>query len=341
MKKIKVISLAFLCCVPVLAVLIFGREILRPDADIIGIVPQWDSAEYQRILEGLKETAKENGFQILSVIPEEQTVQSQKTAILRLLDQGADSILVEAVAEGGFQEVLDETVEKNVPVLSYNSRINSSDIYAEILPYPIESAADAMLEVMNKKTEENPDQSGQFCVISTTSQDFLREARTRQMLNYLEEGRYPGLRLTGSGFVKEDISLAKEKARQFDEKYPDLSFVICYSTAAALGISESMESDEISWNMVCEGSVDDLKGKVSDGTVILTYDYEKYGDLLASLAVYSVKNPYPFDEGELFTDVSGNTYAFQNKWEYGEKVDGASDHNALYMQTEPEIVIAG
>lgn len=310
------------------------------DEKIIGVIPGYDSSEFERIQPGLAAEAEKLGYHVIAKIPEEMTVQAQREAMGELVKEGADCILVEAVAEGGFQDVLDECSICKIPVLAYNSRINSQDIYAEVLPYSIESAAEAMLSVM----AEDTDASGQFGVLSSTSQDYLREAATREMLTRIEAGMYPALRFTGSGFVKEQEELILEKADQMEKKYPDLEYLVCYSTVDAQGISDYMEKNNSSWKLICEGSLDELKPFASERTVVLTYDYYRYGKFLANLAAEAIDSDQAPTSGDRFGWEDDREYIFTPKWEWGRDDSetssnaGTPDFCSITMQEAPEVM---
>lgn len=308
------------------------------DEKIIGVIPGYDSPEFERIQPGLAAEAEKLGYNVIAEIPEEMTVQAQREAMSKLVKEGADCILIEAVAEGGFQDVLDECSIWGIPVLAYNSRINSQNIYAEVLPYSIESAADAMLSVM----AEDTDASGQFGVLSSTSQDYLREARTREMLTRLEAGMYPALRFTGSGFVKEQEALVLEKADQLEKKYPDLEYLVCYSTVDAQGISDYMEKNNSSWKLICEGSLDELKSFSPERTVVLTYDYYRYGRFMAKLAAEAADSDQAPRAGDRFEWEDDREYIFTKKWGRDSSETssnaGTPDLCSITMQEAPDVM---
>lgn len=313
-KRIKTLGKIAAGCAVVLIVGGIWHFTHMPDQNIIGIIPQYNSYEFQRIEPGLLEAARESGYELAVKIPEEMTVQAQRKAMDQLVKEGADCILVEAIAEGGFQDVLDECSSKEIPVLAYNSRINSQDVYAEVLPYSIESVASAILSAIDSGREK----SGQFGVLSTTSQDYLREARTRAMIVELEKGVYPEVHFTGSGFVKEDESLIPEKVEQLDKKYPELEYLVCYSTLDAMEISDYIQKKEVSWKLICEASLDELGSAAPEGTIALTYDYERYGRFLAKLATSAVSSGQIPTEGDSFEWEDGRTYTFQKKMGLGQ-----------------------
>ena len=310
-----------------------------PDERIIGVIPQYDSPEFQRIRSGLEEAAEEQGYKVITSIPEEMTVQAQRKAMSELVKEGTDCILIEAVAEGGFQDVLDECSSRNIPVLAYNSRVNSKDIYAEVLPYSIESAAEKILSSMEAGTSK----SGQFGALSTTSQDYLREARTREMLKMLEKGNYPDLRFTVSGFVKEDSSLVAEKAAQLEKKYPDLEYMVCYSTLDAREISDYVEKNKNGWKLICEASLEDFGSAAPEGTIVLTYDYFRYGKFLAELSVDAVGVDSAPVAGESIKLDSDRTRIFTEKWGWDSAVDEDNDETpgfcSITMQNAPDVMV--
>ena len=310
-----------------------------PDEQIIGVIPQYNSSEFQRIEPGLEKAAEDQGYKVVTKIPAEMTVQAQRKAMSELVEEGADCILIEAVAEGGFQDVLDECSSNKIPVLTYNSRVNSQDIYLEVLPYSIESVAEKILSAMAKEN----DGSGQFGVLSTTSQDYLREARTREMLKMLENGSYPELRFTGSGFVKEDSTLVAEKAAQLEKKYPDLEYMVCYSTLDAREISSYVEENKNGWKLICEASLDEFASAAPEGTIVLTYDYYRYGRFLAQLAVDAVGSDNIPSTGESFKWDSDREYVFTRKWGWNSAEDEENseipEFCCITMQNAPDIMV--
>lgn len=338
-KKVKIGRCAGIALLGILAGVGICHLLNTTDEAIIGVIPQYNSFEFQRIQSGLLKEAGDLGYELEVVIPEEMTVQAQRKAMEELVEKGADCILIQAVAEGGFQDVLDECTEKGIPVLTYNSRINSPDIYAEILPYSIESVAEEILASISAGT----DGSGQYGVLSSTSQDYLKEARTREMLSILERGEYPEIHFTGTGFVKEDETLVAEKAAQLELKYPDLEYIVCYTTLDAKAISEYIRKTDANWKLVGEASLEELGDSVLDGTVVLTYDYRRYGKFMAKLAVTSTQAKQAPVAGDIFEWEDNREYSFQSKWEVDKNVTvptaEAADICSITMQDAPETVI--
>lgn len=340
-KKAKALIKITAGCAGALAIAGIWHFTHMSEKTIIGVIPQYNSSEFQRTESGLMEAVQKMGYELVVKIPEEMTVQAQRKAMEQLVKEGADCILVEAVAEGGFQDVLDECGSREIPVLAYNSRINSQDIYAEILPYPIESVASAILSAIDSGMEK----SGQFGVLSTNSQDYLREARTRSMIVELENGAYPEVHFTGSGFAKEDENLIAEKAEQLGKKYPDLEYLVCYSTLDAKGISNYIEENQIPWKLICEASLEELDFAVPEGTIALTYDYKRYGRFLAKLAADAMISSQAPVQGDSFEWEDERTYIFQKKWgwdssETNEDADaGTPNLCSISMQERPEVVV--
>lgn len=338
-KRIKTVVKIAVPAAVVAGMIVAWHFLNTPDERIIGVIPQYDSAEFQRIQKGLEAEAKKKGYELIVKIPEEMTVQAQREVMSELVEEGADCILIEAMAEGGFQDVLDECTSQEIPVLSYNSRVNSADVYAEVLPYPIESVADAILSAM----AENTDASGQFSVLSSTSQDYLREARTREMIMSLEKGTYPELHFTGSGFVKEDEELVAQKAEQLEKKYPDLEYLVCYSTLDACGVAKYVEENETFWKLIAEASLEDFGSAAPEGTIAVTYDYKRYGRFLADLAVFAAETKKAPVAGDGFEWEDDRSYVFTKKWGW----DGTEDTPAsetdevcsITMQEKPEVMV--
>lgn len=314
-------------------VVFFCRNEAEPDENILAIIPAYASAEFDRIRESAGQYAENNGYELLQFLPSEMTVQAQRTAINEALSEGASCILIETVAEGGFQDVLDQCSEQEVPVIVYNSRINSSDVYTEVVPYPAEAVSRAMLSLMT----ERKDASGQFAILSSTSQDYLREARTREIMTLLEDGTFPSLHLTGIGFVKEEQELITEKIAHLLEKYPDLEGFLCYSTIEANSVADFIVSEKSDLKLICEASSEDLVSSLPDSTVVLTYNYAKYGHLLADLAISAISADSRPAQGDTFTDSSGSTYTFTPKWEYNAQ-DDADSFASLAMQAAPDVI---
>lgn len=338
-KKIKTFGKIAVPVAGVLGILGVLHIIHTPDRNIIGLIPQYESVEFKGIQAGLEEETKKMGYELLVKVTEEMTVQAQRKMMNELVKEGADCILIEAVAEGGFQDVLDECHSQEIPVIAYNSRVNSQDIYAEVLPYSIESAAEAILTSM----EEHTDASGQFGILSSTNQDYLREARTREIISRLEVGTCPQLHFTGSGFTKEKEELVLEKSGQLEKKYPDLEFMVCYSTLDAINAAKYMKESGADWKMICEASLDEFDSVAPEGTVVLTYDYARYGHFLTQLAISAMQEKEAPESGKVFEWEDDRTYLFQKRWgpDSSEKNSTSADIQfcSITMQDKPDVMV--
>lgn len=251
---------------------------------VLGIVPKNNSEYSQKIIDGIKEEAEKLGYKTEVAVPEDITVDSQKEAIQTLVDKKVDCIAISANAESGFSTELETCADQGIEVVSYESHIFSENVWLEVLPYQTEQEGKAFAEAAKDLREEN----GQFAIISTTNQDYSREAEIKGIRRLLESGEYPELHLTEIAYAGNNLERSVKKTEHLLETYPDLEYIFTMDPDITRKVTACIKEKGADIKVIGEAIPEEIRETDPEGEIcprVFSYDYGEFGKLIAAAAV--------------------------------------------------------
>lgn len=251
---------------------------------VLGIVPKNNSVYSQEIIDGIKEEAERLGYKTEVAVPEDITVDSQKEAIQTLMDKKADCMAISANAESGFSTELETCADQGIEVVSYESHIFSENVWLEVLPYQTEQEGKAFADAAREFREG----SGQFAIISTTNQDYSREAEIKGIRRLLESGKYPELHLTEIAYAGDDRERCIKKTEHLLETYPDLEYIFTMDPDITGKVTDYIKEKGVNIKVIGEAIPEEIRETDPEGEIcprVFSYDYGEFGNLIAAVAV--------------------------------------------------------
>ncbi|MCD8198337.1 MAG: substrate-binding domain-containing protein [Lachnospiraceae bacterium] len=201
------------------------------------------NAYNERMAQGFQEVIESSGGNCLIYNPEEATAEAQIEILQDLLMQGMDSITVAANDEDALSSVLTDAMEQGICISTVDSDVSADVRQVFVNQASAEEIARTLIEAVYDITGG----SGQWAILSASSQATNQNAWIRAMRSVMEEERYQDLRLVDIVYGNDETEASKEKTEELLENYPDLK-VICAPTtmglaAAAEVLAEREETD--------------------------------------------------------------------------------------------------
>ncbi len=196
-----------------------------------------------RMAQGFQEVIEEAGGNCLIYNPEEATAEAQIEILQDLISQSVDSITVAANDEDALSAVFSEAMEQGICVSTVDSDVSADARQIFVNQADTGEVARTLMEAVCESTGG----SGQWAILSTSSQATNQNAWIRAMRSVMEEETCQDLRLVDIVYGNDETEASKEKTEELLENYPDLK-VICAPTvmglaAAAEVLTEQEDSD--------------------------------------------------------------------------------------------------
>ncbi|MCD8249498.1 MAG: substrate-binding domain-containing protein [Lachnospiraceae bacterium] len=202
------------------------------------------NAYNDRMAQGFQEVIEEVGGNCVICSPEEAIAEAQIEILQDLISQGVDSIAVAANDEDALNSVLLEAMEEGICVSTVDSDVNASARQVFVNQADTGEVARTLMEAVYEITGG----SGQWAILSASSQATNQNAWIRAMRSVMEEETYQDLRLVDIVYGNDETEASKEKTEELLENYPDLK-VICVPTtmglAAAAEVLAGQESTDV------------------------------------------------------------------------------------------------
>lgn len=251
---------------------------------VLGIVPKNNSAYSQKIIDGIKEEADILGYKTEVAVPADITIDSQKEAVQMLLDKKVDCMAISANAESGLSSELKTCAEQEIEVVSYESHIFSENVWLEVLPYQTEQEGKAFADAAREFSEG----SGQFAIISTTNQDYSREAEIKGIRRLLESGKYPELHLTEIAYAGDDMERCIKKIEHLLETYPNLEYIFTIDSDMTKKATAYIKEKGVNIKVIGDAIPEEISETDPEGEIcprVFFYDYGEFGKLVTAAAV--------------------------------------------------------
>lgn len=202
---------------------------------IVGVVTKSKDSEYwMSVCSGMEKAAKDFGISVMIVSPEsELDDRVQKKMIHDLIQKGVDALAVSPI-QSYDTEYLKEAEEKQIPVISYDTRIVKDGI-----PY---------VGIDNKKVGEElaktmAEQLGNVGTVGIVSGDFQQTShkeRTEGIRSYIEKNTDIDIAFVESGYS--NLLMSEEEISKLMTEHSNLDGIFATSAVTALGIMEYMQN---------------------------------------------------------------------------------------------------
>ncbi|MFV0363559.1 MAG: rhamnose ABC transporter substrate-binding protein [Suipraeoptans sp.] len=189
--------------------------------------------------EGFVEVIEAMGAEAIVKHPEAATADAQVSVIQSLISQGVDSISVAANDANALQAALEEAMDAGIKVSCLDSAVNADSRQTFVNQAGIteigQSLMDAVYDIAGG--------SGQWAVLSATSQATNQNAWIDSMKEIMEDDKYADLELVEVAYGDDEPQKSTDQTQALLSKYPDLK-VICAPTTVGINAAAKVLQDE-------------------------------------------------------------------------------------------------
>ncbi len=209
---------------------------LAEDVKTYAIITKGSGNTYNELVaEGFAAVIEEAGGNCLVYNPSETTAEAQIEILDNLISMGVDSITIAANDANALSDTLQRAKAAGITVTTVDSDANASDRTLFINQASTETIARTLVEAVHDITGG----SGQWAILSATSQASNQNAWIKAMRSVLEEEKYQNLRLVSVVYGNDDEELSAQLTEQLLADYPSLK-VICAPTSVGMVAAASV-----------------------------------------------------------------------------------------------------
>lgn len=241
-KAERILSVLLLFCVACLMGCSSSGEWTQEqeETEVYAFVTKSEGNPYFELMaEGFSEVVEQEGGNCIISNPDDTTAEAQIEAINELISQNVDGIAVAANDADALSEVLEEASEQGIHITTVDSDVNIED--REI--FVNQAASEEIAEVLVEAVYDLCGGSGQWAILSASSQATNQNTWIYAMKEVLEEEKYQDLRLVDIVYGNDETELSAELTEELLVTYPDLK-VICAPTVVGLAAVAQVLSEQ-------------------------------------------------------------------------------------------------
>lgn len=189
--------------------------------------------------EGFQEVIEAMGGTAIIKHPEAATADAQVTVIQSLISQGVDSISIAANDQNALQAALEEAMDAGIKVSCLDSSVNADSRQVFVNQAGTTEIGQALMDAILDISGG----SGQWAILSATSQATNQNAWIDAMKEIMEDDKYADLELVEVAFGDDEPQKSTDQTQALLSKYPDLK-VICAPTTVGVNAAAKVLQDE-------------------------------------------------------------------------------------------------
>ncbi len=262
---------------------------------------------FEKCVEGFTAVIEAAGGEVVVKHPEAATADAQVSAIQSLISQGVDSITLAANDQNALQATLTEAMDAGIKVSTFDSNVNADSRQVFVNQAGVQEIGQALIDAVYDISGG----SGQWAILSATSQAANQNAWIEAMQEIMKEDKYKDLELVEVAYGDDEPQKSTEQTLALLSKYPDLK-VICAPTTVGVNSGAQVLQDEgSSVKLTGLGLPSQMAAFIGDGDEFSTpYMYlwnpEDLGKLAAHTSLALVDGTITGTAGDTFTTDMGD-----------------------------------
>lgn len=191
----------------------------------------------ERMASGFEEACGELGVEYIVKAPEAPTVEAQMAMLEELITQQVDAIAVAANDFDALQNTLQKAMDSGIRVVSLDSAVNPASRNTTI------NQADTQLigETLVEAAFDIMGGSGQFAILSATSQASNQNAWIAVMEETLKDPKYAELELVTIAYGDDLRDKSTSETEGLLQTYPDLKCIVAPTTVGIAAASKVVQ----------------------------------------------------------------------------------------------------
>lgn len=188
----------------------------------------------EKEIEGFKTVVEKLGATAVSKEPEQPTAEAQVSMINELVSQKVDGIAVAANDVDALQPVLTKAIGKGIKVISLDSSVNPNSRATHVNQADPVAIGKALVAAVADMTGG----SGEFAILSATSQATNQNAWIAQMKEVLKDSKYSGLKLDKIAYGDDLRDKSTTETEGLLKSYPNLKCIVSPTTVGIAAASK-------------------------------------------------------------------------------------------------------
>lgn len=187
---------------------------------------------------GFQEVIEKAGGTAVVVHPDAATADAQISVIQSLISQKVDTICIAANDENALQASLQQAMKAGIKVSCLDSKVNPESRAT----FVNQAGTDEIGEALMDAVLDISGGSGQWAILSATSQAANQNAWIDSMKKIMEEDKYKDLELVEIAYGDDENQKSTDQTQALLSKYPDLK-VICSPTTVGISAAAKVIQD--------------------------------------------------------------------------------------------------
>ncbi len=264
---------------------------------------------FEKTVEGFTAVIEAAGGEAVVKHPEAATADAQVAAIQSLISQGVDSITLAANDENALQAALEDAMDAGIKVSCFDSKTNSDSRQTFVNQAGVNEIGQALMDAVYDISGG----SGQWAILSATSQAANQNAWIEAMKEIMTEEKYADLELVEVAYGDDEPQKSTEQTLALLSKYPDLKVIAAPTTVGVNSAAQVLQDEGSSVKLTGLGLPSQMAAFIGDGDEFSTpYMYLWNPEELGKLAAYT---SLALVEGTI-TGAEGDTYTAGDMGEY-------------------------
>lgn len=189
--------------------------------------------------EGFTRAVEEFGGEVVVKQPEKASAEDQITMIGELVAQRVDAIAIAGNDFDALQPALTQAKDAGIKVLSLDSAVNADSRLVHVNQAGTDLIGQALVDAVFDLSGG----SGQFAILSATSQASNQNAWIASMRTILEDEKYADMELVEVAYGDDEYQKSVDQTQALLKNFPDLK-VICAPTTVGIMAAGKVLKDE-------------------------------------------------------------------------------------------------
>ncbi|MGI6112271.1 MAG: rhamnose ABC transporter substrate-binding protein [Bilifractor sp.] len=204
------------------------------------IVPKSAGNPYnEKECQGFQDVIEACGGTAVVTYPDAATADSQITVIQSLISQGVDSIIIAANDENALAASIQQARDQGIKVACLDSKTNPDSRDTFVNQAGTEEIGQALMDAVYDISGG----SGQWAILSATSQAANQNAWIDAMKTIMQEDKYKDLELVEIAYGDDEPQKSTDQTQALLQKYPDLK-VLCSPTTVGIAAAAKVLQDQ-------------------------------------------------------------------------------------------------
>lgn len=203
----------------------------------------------EKEIEGFKDVVSKLGATEIDKSPEQPTAEAQINMINQLVAQKVDGIAVAANDPDALQPALTKAMNAGVKVISFDSSVNKASRLTHVNQADPVAIGKALVDAAYDMTGG----SGEFAILSATSQATNQNAWIAQMKTVLQDSKYANLKLDKIAYGDDLRDKSTTETEGLLKSYPNLKCIVSPTTVGVAAASKVLVDQGMSGKIKITG----------------------------------------------------------------------------------------